>query len=82
MLIEWENLIKIDGIEYDPIYINDVLNSIAEYIDKEAEILAVEKFDRAFAEGNNLLNLIQKITENIKDKFYQMIMKIIEIIIN
>ena len=56
---EYEVKLLIDGIEHDPDWINDVIQSMNEYINKEAKILANEKYQEAMEKGNKLLNIIE-----------------------
>jgi len=66
---EYEIKLLINGFEHDPNWINKFIESIDEYIDKEAQIKANELYREAMRKGEILNEIIEEATNKIAEEF-------------
>lgn len=66
---EYDIKILINGKEYEPKLLEDMLQNVEKYIDQEAEHVAKEKFEEARMKMFELDEVIQEAIDKIKTKF-------------
>jgi hypothetical protein len=66
---EFEIKLLIDNVEHDPIWINELIESIDVYIDKEAQIKANKLYQEAMRKGEILNEIIEEAKNKIAEEF-------------
>ena len=61
--------LSVNGVLIEPALFNKIMDNIEHYIDSEAKFLVAEKLDEAGQKANDLNNLIQNITDNIRETY-------------
>jgi hypothetical protein len=65
----YEVKLLVNGIELEPRLLQDLIENIEKYVDREAEILADRKFSAAIRDVDDLADIVREATEKIRDRY-------------